>query len=163
MIAYATEARLFSQDLNQSPFNVGRQLRLRNFTLEETADLNRRYGSPIERDSHLAGLYHVLAVHPYLTGKAFELFANQVYTYHELMEIAASDDGPFADHLGRMLLAVSQAPDILACVKASLSMAPHRDSNASRRLVTAGILIEGEHGDLDFACDLYTQYLSSHL
>jgi hypothetical protein len=50
VIGYATEAHLFIQDLNQSPFNVGRQLPMRNFSVEETAELNLRYGSPLSRE-----------------------------------------------------------------------------------------------------------------
>jgi hypothetical protein len=42
-IAYATEAHLFINDPNQSPFNVGTKLTLSDFTCEQVADLNRRY------------------------------------------------------------------------------------------------------------------------
>src|SRR5205814_7304959 len=46
-MAYATEVHLLIQDLNQSPFNVGLQLTLQDFTFEQIADLNGRYGSPL--------------------------------------------------------------------------------------------------------------------
>src|SRR5206468_9769560 len=51
-IAYATEAHLFITDLNQSPFNVGTRLTLDDFTLEQVAELNRRYGSPLSTRAH---------------------------------------------------------------------------------------------------------------
>src|SRR5712691_6279172 len=47
VIAYATEAHLFIQDLNQSPFNVGRRLDLEDFNLQQTIDLNGRYAGPL--------------------------------------------------------------------------------------------------------------------
>ena len=47
VIAYATEAHLFITDVNQSPFNVGTRLTLEDFTREQVAELNRRYGSPL--------------------------------------------------------------------------------------------------------------------
>jgi DNA-binding SARP family transcriptional activator len=47
VMAYATEARLFITDLNQSPFNVGTRVTLDDLTWEQVADLNRRYGSPL--------------------------------------------------------------------------------------------------------------------
>src|SRR5262249_39337359 len=43
VIGYATEAHLFIQDLNQSPFNVGRQLELENFNIDEMENLNKRH------------------------------------------------------------------------------------------------------------------------
>ena len=46
VIGYATEVHLFIKDLNQSPFNVGRRIDLPKFTLDETSDLNERYGRP---------------------------------------------------------------------------------------------------------------------
>src|SRR5208283_2041067 len=39
-IAYATEARLFITDLNQSPFNIGTRLALEDFTALQAAELN---------------------------------------------------------------------------------------------------------------------------
>ncbi len=47
-IAYATETYLFIKDQNQSPFNVGTKLFLEDFTLQQLANLNQRYGSPLK-------------------------------------------------------------------------------------------------------------------
>src|SRR5207248_2134491 len=47
VLTYATEAHLLITDANQSPFNVGTRVTLEDFTLDEVADLNRRYGSPL--------------------------------------------------------------------------------------------------------------------
>ena len=55
-IAYATEAHLFITDLNQSPFNVGTRLTLEDFTLEQVADLNRRYGAPLRDEAEVGAL-----------------------------------------------------------------------------------------------------------
>src|SRR5882724_5221197 len=58
-MAYATEAHMFITDLNQSPFNVGTRLMLDDFTLEQVADLNRQYGSPL-KDSDLRYYYDLV-------------------------------------------------------------------------------------------------------
>ena len=63
-IAYATEAHLFITDLNQSPFNVGTRLALADFTLEQVAELNWRYGSPLRGEPELAGFVHLAGGHP---------------------------------------------------------------------------------------------------
>src|SRR5207248_2614532 len=72
-IAYATEAHLFITDLNRSPFNVGTRLELEDFTIEQVADLNRRYAThsasgypPLRDRGELGRLYHLLGGHPYL-------------------------------------------------------------------------------------------------
>ncbi len=69
VIGYATEARLFIQDLNQSPFNVGRHITLDNFTLAQTTDLNVRFGGPLKRRSDLEGMQFLLGGQPMLTSR----------------------------------------------------------------------------------------------
>ena len=59
-IAYATEAHLFSTDLNQSPFNVGTRLVLEDVTVEQVEELNRRYGSPLRTKADVAAYYRLV-------------------------------------------------------------------------------------------------------
>jgi len=65
-IAYATEAHLFIKDMNQSPFNVGTRLALEDFTEEQVAELNRRYGSPLKDEAELKRYCSLVSGHPYL-------------------------------------------------------------------------------------------------
>src|SRR5947208_13728322 len=74
-IAYATEAHLFITDLNNSPFNVGTRLTLEDFTLEQVADLNRRYGSPLGNPAEVNRLYRLVGGHPYLLRRALHELA----------------------------------------------------------------------------------------
>ncbi|HEV2990705.1 MAG TPA: AAA-like domain-containing protein, partial [Candidatus Angelobacter sp.] len=64
-LAYATEAYLFINDLNQSPFNIGMRLTLDDFTLEQVSDLNHRYGDPLDT-GEVKQYFNLLAGHPYL-------------------------------------------------------------------------------------------------
>ena len=66
VMAYATEAHLFITDLNQSPFNVGTRLTLEDFTPEQTADLNLRYGSPLRTDGEVRRYFGLIGGNPYL-------------------------------------------------------------------------------------------------
>lgn len=163
VIGYATEARLFIQDLNQSPFNVGRQIALKNFTVEQTADLNVKYGEPITRRSDLQALHFLVAGQPFLTRRALELLATDKLTFGTLMETADADDGPFSDHLKRMLIAVSHVPTVLASVRSSLAMLPLSSRDGVDRLIAAGVLKELPDGEVDLACDLYARYLARHV
>jgi len=163
VISYATEARLFIQDLNQSPFNVGRQIGLKSFTLDQTVELNERYGNPIKRRSDLEALHFLLSGHPFLTRRALDQVASGAMTFHTLIETADRDDGPFGDHLKRILVAVSQVPEVMAAVQTSLDSLPMADSDAMHRLVAAGILREVYGNRATIACDLYAQYLGRYL
>ena len=69
-MAYATEARLFISDLNQSPFNVGTRLSLGELTIEQTRELNRRYGSPLADEMETVRLQALVGGHPYLIRRA---------------------------------------------------------------------------------------------
>jgi hypothetical protein len=163
VIGYATEARLFIQDLNQSPFNVGKNISLANFNIQQTSDLNTRFGEPLKRQSDIEGLQFLLGGQPMLTKRALELLATRKIDFLTLVETADRDDGPFADNLKRVLFAVSQAPDVLKTLKSSLSYIPANDSGAIERLVAAGVLRETSDGAATLACDLYAQYLARHL
>jgi hypothetical protein len=164
VIAYASEARLFIRDLNQSPFNVGRQITMRNFTLEETVALSERYGGSMRR-SDVEALYFLVSGQPFLTRRAFEQLSTGAISFGTLMENAANDDGPFGDHLKRVLIAVTQVPAVLEALKASLRYVPmlEVDTDAVHRLVAAGVLKEVPGDQAEIACDLYAQYLEKHL
>lgn len=163
VIAYATEARLFIRDLNQSPFNVGRHLKIANFTLEQTMELNDLYGGPVQRRSNLEALHFLLGGQPFLVRRALEQLATGTLDFEKLIATADQNDGPFGDHLRRLLVAVSQFPDVVAAMQASLRSPVVKDSDSVERLVAAGVLQEDLTGQVSPACDLYAQYLGRHL
>jgi len=163
VIAYATEARLFIRDLNQSPFNVGRQVKLANFTLEQSIELNDRYGGPVKRRSDLEALHFLLAGQPFLVRRAFEQLAWGDMDFATLIESADRNDGPFGDHLKRLLVAVSQFPEVVSALRSSLNAPVFTDADAVQRLVAAGVLREDLDSNAIPACDLYALYLDRYL
>jgi len=163
VIAYATEARLFIRDLNQSPFNVGRQVTMANFTVDQTAQLNELYGNPVKRRSDLEALHFLLAGQPFLVRRAFEQLASGAIDFATLFETADRSDGPFGDHLRRLLVAVSQFPEMVSALRSSLDSTPPAGSDAVQRLVAAGVLREDPAGRAVPACDLYALYLDEHI
>jgi hypothetical protein len=74
ILAYATEAHLFISDLNQSPFNVGTRISLRDFTIDETRELQQKHGLGDNPDS-LKAVYEVTHGHPYLAQCGFAFLA----------------------------------------------------------------------------------------
>ncbi len=136
---------------------------MQSFTLEQTMDLNERYGNPIKRRSDVEALQFLVAGQPFLTRRALDQIATGVMDFATLIESADREDGPFGDHLKRILISVTHVPSVLAALKSSLDSPPLADSDAMHRLVAAGVLRELPDDRAAVACDLYAQYLIRHL
>src|SRR4030095_4393445 len=90
-IAYATEAHLFITDVNQSPFNVGTRLTLEDFTFDQVADLNQRYGSPLRNAVEVRRLFTLLGGQPHLVRRGLNELAAGNVTLPQLLAGAARD------------------------------------------------------------------------
>lgn len=161
VIGYATEAHLFIQDLNQSPFNVGRQFALKNFTLAQTLDLNGRYGSPMS-ESEVKQLWELTGGQPFLVRRAMDVLARKTMDYTTLMETADRDEGPFGDHLKRVLISVSQLPSVVEALRTSMTTHDFKESEGVHRLIASGIARQ-DGAKVVLMCELYREYLTSHL
>lgn len=163
VIAYATEAHLFIQDLNQSPFNVGRRLELEDFNLQQAIDLNARYGGPLRTYQECDMLHKLLEGQPFLMRRALDALATGKYDLTGLMENAARDAGPFSDHLQRILVSVSRLPEVTEYVKSVLAGGASPNQDAYYRLLSAGIIRQDRAGQVVLRCELYRAYLQRHL
>jgi hypothetical protein len=163
VISYATEAHLFIQDLNQSPFNVGRRLDLQGFDYEQTLDLNGRYGNPLNGPSDVQALRGLIAGQPFLTRRALDCVKRGVMDFATLLAHADRDDGPFGDHLKRILVGVSQLPELLEALRSSRENPQLRDAEGFHRLVSAGVMFQTSDNKIAFTCELYRRYLQTHL
>lgn len=102
VVITSTEPYYFIKDLRQSPFNVGEIIDLQDFTAQQVADLNARYGSLLTIREQKA-LMELVQGHPYLIRRALYLIATQEYTVDKLFTDATEDKGPFGDHLRSLL------------------------------------------------------------
>jgi len=161
VIGYATEAHLFIKDLNQSPFNVGCRIDIPMFSLANTSDLNERYGTPIRRPQDVEALQNLLGGQPFLTRRALEILASGQMTIETLLAEADQEDGPFSDHLKRILVSVTQLRAVWDALVSSLSTPDLTDSEGLQRLVAAGILVR-KGRNFELVCELYKRYLARH-
>ncbi|MBX7131537.1 MAG: AAA-like domain-containing protein [Fimbriimonadaceae bacterium] len=160
IITYATEAHLFISDLNQSPFNVGIRVPLKDFTHEELVDLASRYsGLPPNAPELVGGLTNG---HPYLSRRAFAYLSKEG-SPTALESTASLQDGPFGDHLQRILISVAQDPENLAEVKRLLSGEGFLHPTTRYRLWSAGITSMTSEGSPQFRVPVYGPYLRSAL
>jgi len=162
-IAYATEAHLFITDPNQSPFNVGTKLELADFSREQVADLNRRYGSPLCEPAEFLQLYTLLNGQPYLTRHALNVLVQDNLRLPDLEAVADRDDGPFADHLRRLLLMLGRDPALVETVREVLAGGCCPDYERFYRLRSAGILAGDSKDEARLRCGLYQRYLRRQL
>ncbi|HXU36612.1 MAG TPA: AAA-like domain-containing protein [Blastocatellia bacterium] len=162
-IAYATEAHLFISDLNQSPFNVGTRLLLEDFTLEQVAELNRRYGSPLTDANDVALYFQLVGGHPFLVQRGLYEKATRGVSLSELEAGADSSDGPFGDHLRRLLACLSQDSRLCEAMREVLQNRPCPDVESFYRLRSAGVLLGDSARDAAPRCHLYSLYLKKHL
>jgi len=162
-IAYATEAHMFITDMNQSPFNVGTRLVLTDFTPEQVAELNRRYGSPLQTQSELDQFFDLVGGHPYLTRRGLHELASHHPKLSDFERDAARDEGPFGDHLRRLLVSLAQEESLCNAVRGMLTGRQASTTETFYRLRSSG-LVSGESArEMKARCRLYGLYLERHL
>jgi DNA-binding SARP family transcriptional activator len=162
-MAYATEAHLFIADLNQSPFNVGTQVTLADFTREQVADLNRRYGSPLKDEGQLSRFDDVISGHPDLVRRGLYEMAAHGTDIATFETRASSDDWIFGNHLQRILLLLRRDPELCEVVRGVLAGRPCLTPRSFYRLRSAGLMVGVSEEDARLRCRLYGTYLQRHL
>ena len=162
-ISYATEAHLFITDLNQSPFNVGTRLTLEDFRVAEVSELNRRYGSPLRDDTEITRFYGIVGGNPYLARRGLHTMVSDGLDIPAFEARSVHEDGPFSDHLRRMLAALTQDSALCDAVRELLAGKPCPSPESFYRLRSAGVLMGTSAEDARPRCGLYRSYLESHL
>jgi len=162
VITYATEYLLI-KDPNQSPFNVGTKLILEDFNLEQVADLNQRYGSPLQHDSELLRFHNLLGGQPYLVRCGLNDIVSRNLTLDEFIRTAEHDDGTFSDHLRRIVLLLNDNEQLSEVIRGVLRGKPCPDYDSFNHLRGAGILKGDSKNDVSFRCEIYESYLHKHL
>jgi hypothetical protein len=161
VMVISTEPYLLIADMNQSPFNVGLKLYLKDFHEAQVRDLNQRHGSPV-RESDFSQFMKLLNGHPYLTRKALFTLLTERLTWTELVRVAPTDRGPFSDHLRRFHWMLWDEPDLREALKQVVRQDRCLDEMALFRLLQAG-LVKGSGEICKCRCDLYTRYFKDKL
>ena len=164
-MAYATEAHLFITDLNQSPFNVGTRLSLEDFTPGEVVDLNQRLGARLKDTNSLNRFYALVGGHPYLVRRGLHelVLSEDNSDLDELERDADRDEGPFGDHLRRLVFVLRRDEDLCNAVRAILHGQPCPGLWAFYRLRSAGVIIGNDLAEARPRCGLYARYLERRL
>jgi serine/threonine protein kinase len=162
-IAYATEAHLFITDINQSPFNVGSRLALDDFTLKQVAELNHRYGYPLKNREELARFFNLVGGQPYLVRRGLDEMVRHELRLDAFEAKADRDEGPFGDHLRRILVLLVQNEELCDVVRGVLGGQPCPNAESFYRLRSAGVMSGESAQEVRLRCQLYANYLRRHL
>ncbi|MDA0673660.1 MAG: AAA-like domain-containing protein [Cyanobacteria bacterium] len=156
-----TEPYQLIQDLNQSPFNVGTSITLKDFTTAEVAELNRRHNGALEAND-LTQLMDWLGGHPYLTRKALYEVASGDRTVADLLDMATVDQGPFGGHLRYHLFRMDDKASLVQGMLQVIRAQTCSDEQVLRRLERAG-LVRRQGRQVQPRCRLYGEYFKEHL
>lgn len=148
--------------INESPFNVGLAEELPEFTSAQVDELAARHGLHLGND--IEPLMQMLGGHPYLIRLALYHLATRHYTLPELLAIAPTEEGPYAEHLRRHRQNLEESPDLLAAMRTVLqSGGPAKvDSKAAFRLQSMGV-VRFRQNRVEPLCDLYRIAFREHL
>jgi serine/threonine protein kinase/class 3 adenylate cyclase len=161
-IAYATEAHMFIKDMNQSPFNVGTLLVLTDFTPAQLAELNKRYGCPLKDQSEINQFYDLVRGQPYLTRRGLNELASRKCKFSDLASRAADDEGPFGDHLRRLLVSLAEDAALQDAIKGMFAGKHNASQDIFYRLRSSGLVAGESARDMKPRCKLYEDYLARH-
>ena len=161
LMAISTEPYLLIDDLQQSPFNVGLMLYLTDFTLDQVATLNERYGRPLQQ-ADVGELYALLNGHPYLTRLALYTLAQQNMDFATFHQTATEPQSPFISHLRYLHQLIVSDPALPNAMKEVLNQQTCRDEGLRHRLQKAG-LVRQNGTAVSPRCELYGRYFIRHL
>jgi len=158
VLSYATDAYLI-ENLNQSPFNVGFPVVLTDFTIDQVAELNRRYDEPLRDDQDLSALYSLVGGHPYLVRQCLLEMSLRHWSISAIVANGNVDRGLFRPHLERMRLTLLRFPELTEAVRSWIRSGDCPDPHHFVRLCAAGVMAGDSPTTMHFRCRLYEQYL----
>lgn len=162
-ISYATEAHLFITNINLSPFNVGARLTLEDFTQEQVAELNRRYGSPLKSREDLERFFRLVGGQPFLVRRSLQELATNPSSVSLFADRVEQDEGIFGDHLRRIVYLLTKNRGLLEIARGVLQGKTCPNWESFHRLQSGGVVTGQSATDVRPRCQLYARYLRRHL
>ncbi|WP_039729499.1 AAA-like domain-containing protein [Leptolyngbya iicbica] len=167
VLAYCTEVYVPLQ-LEQSPFNVGQQLKLPPFTTAQVQELAARYQVPQQLGEayvpFIDELMSLVGGHPYLTHAVLAQVPDTAADPQDLLNQAMQPSGVWGEYLRRGYASVRHQPDLIDTLQ-QLVKAPHGlklPLHLAYQLENVGLV----HYDGDryrLSCELFKRFLVAEL
>ena len=165
IISYSTEKFIeMQQDSYVSPFNVGLNIELPEFTLEEVQVLANYYKLP-EDKVDVKRITDFVVGSPHLMKLAFSYIKNNPnYTFEEFLQCAPTQQGVYKDHLRRLLRILTKDLKIKEIYKniVTSSEPVSTDPVIGDQLRRLG-LIKWRGNQAIPSCEMYRQFFQANL
>src|SRR5262249_3725108 len=125
--------------------------------------LNRRYGSPLGLPTELDRFFDLVGGHPYLARRGLHEMAARGLSLDAMEKQADRDEGPFGDHLRRLLASLRQDAALCEMGREVVCGEPCPTAESFYHLRSAGVVVGECEGEAKPRCRLYASYLSRHL
>ncbi|MGB5770918.1 MAG: AAA-like domain-containing protein, partial [Crocosphaera sp.] len=167
VIANSTEVYI-KLDANQSPFNVGRQVKLPGFNLEQVLTLASYYGfdwsEEPKQEQFTKDLIEMVGGHPYLIRLALDALAYKNIPQDKLLEEAPTQGGIYSSHLRRHWNNLQSSPQLVDAMKEVVKTETGRqlEPSIAYKLESMGLInLVGDEAQTN--CELYHRYFLDNL
>ncbi|MBX2862536.1 MAG: AAA-like domain-containing protein [Leptolyngbyaceae cyanobacterium MAG.088] len=162
VVVHSTEAYV-PLNINQSPFNVGKNVELEEFSAEQVQDLAQRYGVSANA-SQTEALMELVGGHPYLIRKALYHLRRDDLSTRVLAETAATEAGIYSDHLRRHLYVLQDYPQLAEAFRqvVTKSRPVDIDAESAFKLESMGLVTLSGNQAAPL-CEIYREYFREHL
>ncbi|EAM50393.1 AAA-like domain-containing protein [Crocosphaera watsonii WH 8501] len=167
VIANSTEVYI-KLDANQSPFNVGKQVKLPGFNLEQVLNLAKVYKldweeNP-EQEQFSNDLIEMVGGHPYLVDLALKALAAQKISQEKLLVEAPTQGGIYSSHLRRHWDNLQSSPELAEGIKEVVKSdsGVQLEPSVAYKLESMGLInLLGDEAKP--SCQLYHRYFADNL
>lgn len=150
-------------NINQSPFNVGLPIELRELNCLEVENLVKLHNLELSSEQ-IKELMAMVGGHPYLVRQALYYIARKKITLEKLLQVAPTEEGPYSDHLRRHLNNLEENPELLTAIKQVIAVnyPVSIGTKEGFKLRSMG-LVKFEGNSVMPLCELYRRYFSDRL
>ncbi|MGK7953873.1 MAG: AAA-like domain-containing protein [Crocosphaera sp.] len=167
VIANSTEVYI-KLDANQSPFNVGKQVKLPGFNLEQVLKLAKVYhltwSENPEQQQFAQDLIEMVGGHPYLVDLALKALASQKISQDKLLAEAPTQGGIYSGHLRRHWDNLQSSPNLANAMKEVVkrNSGVQLEPSIAYKLESMGLItLIGDEAKP--SCQLYDRYFADNL
>ncbi|MGK7905616.1 MAG: AAA-like domain-containing protein [Synechococcus sp.] len=162
VLAYSTELYI-EMDTHSSPFNVGIEINLPEFTSDQVLEIARRCGLDWN-DTQVDRLMSLVGGHPYLIRVALHQVAYYNKNLDLILQSAPTEGGIYGNHLRRHLRNLQQHPELLSAMSTVVN-SEHPvclDAKAEFNLHAMG-LVDFDGNEVRPRSELYRRYFRKRL
>ena len=150
-------------NINQSPFNIGKPIKLPDFTLEEVHELAQIYGLNWTKNCEAEKLMAMVGGHPYLVRLAlYHLVNNPEISLEQLLEDAPKITGIYHSYLREHLDTLQSIPELDKALEKVINspVSVKIDHLQAYKLESMG-LVKLEGNNCTICCELYRVYFGA--